>query len=124
MENKKKFEFKKIDGKCAFIMHSDQIERTELVSIEYARNHYTELVNQKNEMMANLGKVSRELENNKVEKDQELEHFIELANNAHKYKKYMDALENQKATMAMVDSINESIDAIEKVLPEVKRAKK
>jgi hypothetical protein len=125
MTTDKKFEFKKLEGgKCAFVMKSADIERTEVVSEEFAKTHYKELITQKTELMNNLGKANRELETNKVEKDNELEHFIELANNAAKYKKYIDAQQNQKAILDMIESIEHSIASIEKVMPEVKRAKK
>jgi hypothetical protein len=74
--------------------------------------------------MENLGKIKRDREHNKVDEDTELEHFIELANNAAKYKKYMDAVQNEKATTDMLEKINESIMAIERVMPEVKRMRK
>jgi hypothetical protein len=121
---KKEFEFKKVDGKFAFIMHSPDIERTEVVTESFAKEHYADLIKQKEEQYANLGALNRQIEKFKVEKDDELEHFIELANKAANYKKYMDTQANHKATLDMIEMIEESMRKVEAVMPEWKRAKK
>lgn len=118
----KKFEFKKEHDKCFFIMHSDDIERTEKVSEEFARNHYKELVKQRQELNTNLDAMNKRLESNKVEKDDELENFIKLADKAAGYKKFMDLQSNHKATLDMLKSITETMETMEKVLPYLKES--
>lgn len=119
------YDFKKTrDGKYAFIMKNDLIERTEVVDEKYVKEHYKELTNQKREYMENLGKINRDLEKFKVEKDPELEHFIELANKAANYAKYMNAQRDQESLLKLIDNTEEGIKHIEAVFPELKRAKK
>jgi len=121
----KRFEFKKVGkDKCAFIMHSDDIERTEVVSEEFAKNHYKNLLEQRNEVIENINKINKDVELNRVEQSDELERFIKNSIDAGKYKKFTDSLQNLKATKEMLDNINNSIEAIQKVMPEVKRMKK
>lgn len=121
----KSFEFKKVGkDKCAFIMHSDDIERTEIVSEEFAKKHYKELLTQRNEIIENIKKVNKEIENNRVEPSVELDKFIQHASIAQKYKKFTDNLQSLKATKDMLENVNNSIVAIEKAMPEVKRMKK
>jgi hypothetical protein len=122
---KKKFEFKKIsEDEYNFIMNSDDIKRVETVKKQFVKDHYKELQHQKQEAMNNLAKVNQQLEANKIEHSPELENFIALANQAGAYKKHMDTLANHSAIIKMLDNISESIESIEKVLPEVKRQKK
>lgn len=116
----KKFEFKKEHDKCFFIMKTDEIERTEKVSEQFARDHYKDLIKQRAELVANIDKMNKDLEANKTENSPELEHFIELANKAGAYKKYMDLQANHKSALEMLDSITESMETIDKVLPYVK----
>lgn len=121
----KKFEFKVLQGdKCAFVMKSDDIERTEVVTKQYAKEHYKDLIRQKGELMNQLSQANKQLEINKVEKNVELERFIEMANLANKYSVYMKAEENHKSIFNMIEGINDSMIKIEKALPEVKRMKK
>lgn len=124
MEQKKEptFEFKKLsENQYEFIMTNDDFTRTELTNKQFVKDHYKELVSQKAEIMANLGAVNKQLEINKIEKDDELQHFIELANKAAVYKKFMDSEKNQKSYIEMLEKINESMKRIEIVIPEVKR---
>jgi len=124
METEKQFEFKKLSGgRCAFVMRSKDIERTEVVSEEFAKEHYKGLRKQKNEVLQQLSQANKSLEANKVDKNEDVEKFIELANLASKYKKYLDASENSKSINKMLDEINQSMIQIEKVMPEVKRMK-
>jgi hypothetical protein len=122
----KKYEFKKVENnKYAFIMNAEDIVRTEVVSKDFAKKHYEELLKQRHDIMENISKMKREIENNKFDGDeQELERFIVLANAANKYNKYKDAVNNLKASEDMVSSINESIVNIENVITELKRVKK
>lgn len=118
------FEFLKEGNKYVFVMKAEDIERREYVDKQYVLSHYNELEQQRNAMHENIKKINKELENNKVEKDDELEKFIAMANNAAKYKKYLDAQDNLKATLDMLERINESIKLIELKVPEAKRQKK
>lgn len=118
----KKFEFKKEHDKCFFIMTSDEIKRTEEVSEQFARDHYKDLVRQRKEFNVNLEKLNADLKANTIEKDDELEKFIALANKAAGYKKYMDLQSNHKATLDMLSSITESMETMEKTLPYLKEA--
>jgi len=120
----KQFDFKKLDGgKYAFVMISDDIERTEVVSKKFAKEHYEELHKQKKDLMLNLGKTNTDLAANDVHYDAELEHFILLANNAAKYKKYMDLRANQTTLLKMMGEIDTSMANMEKTIPELKRNK-
>ncbi len=128
-ENKKnerpKFEFKKIDNdKYAFVMHSPDIERTEVVSKDYVKQHYVELENQRINMMENLKTANKMIEQTMVEKDDELEQFIALANKAAKYNKYLDSVSKRDSALEMLHNIEESIKLIKTTLPEVERMKK
>jgi len=122
----KKFEFKKLsNNKYAFVMTTDDIERTEIVSKDFAMNHYNELLKQRQELMTNKVKIEKEIDNNKYDGDiEEIEHFMKLADAAGKYNKYKQAVSNKEATEDMVKAINESISAIEHTIPELKRVKK
>jgi hypothetical protein len=122
--NENKLSFKKEDGKCVFILESKDILRKEYVSVEFARSHYTELIQQKKQTMDNLGAINRELKEVSVEKDKELEKFIEMANKAHKYHKMQEAEQKKAAAQEMLEKIELSMKNIENVLPEVKRTKK
>jgi hypothetical protein len=125
MKMEKKFEFKKISSdKYAFTMKSDDIERTEIVNKAFAKSHYEDISHQKVELLNNLSKANKDLEANKVEYDAELERFINLANNAAKYKKYMDATANHRSILDMIENINKSMDSMEKIIPELKRGVK
>ena len=118
----KNFEFNKVDdGHYAFVMKTDDIERTEVVSKQFAKDHYNEIKAQKIEHMRNLSKVNHDLETNNVPKDDELEHFIRLANNAAKYKKFMDAQASRDAIVEMLEGINKSMTLMEQQIPELKR---
>jgi hypothetical protein len=124
-KDKPVFEFKKLaGGKCQFIMKSKDIERVETVSEKYAKDHYNELINQRTQLYEQMKMVNKDLEVNKVDKDIELENFINLVNNAAKYSKFMKAQDNQKGVLDMIDNVNESIKKIEIVYPELTRKKK
>ncbi len=119
------FEFKKLGkGKCAFISKTEDIERTEVVSNEYVKKHYENLKNQKREMIQQGLHLNKQMEINKVEKDEELEKFIETANRAARYNKYFEAFNNKKGVDDMLERINTSLSQIEQVIPELKRMKK
>ena len=120
-----KFEFKKLgNGKCQFIRVMDEILRVETVSEAFAKNYYKDLVTQRAEVQNNLGIVHRQLEQNKIEKDLELEHFIDLNNRAAKYQKHLEAEANLKANLDLLKLIDDSMKPIEFAMPEVKRMKK
>lgn len=121
----KKISFKKIDeNKFAFVLTTTDIERTEVVNKSFVKDHYEDLIRQKQELLNNLGATNKKLEMNKVEKNDELEHFIQLANNAAKYNQYLKTNEDLKVMTDMLENINISVSNIEHVLPEVKRQPK
>jgi hypothetical protein len=122
---KQKYEFKKLSsGKCAFILNTPDIERTEVVSEEYARNQYQKLKDDKNKHLEELQRINKKIKDLNIEKDDELEKFIELANRANKYSEYKKAVDHREGVLSMLGLIEESIKPIEAVLPQVKRMKK
>lgn len=119
---KVKYDFKKISNdKFAFIGVTPNFVRTEECNKQYVKDHYKDMVNQRNELMKNMAQARKMMDDNKVEKDIEMERFIEMANNAAKYKKYLESENNHKAMLDMIENINGSLAQIEKVLPELKR---
>jgi chaperonin cofactor prefoldin len=122
--DKVKYEVYKEDGKVVFQSVTKDLLRKEYVSEDYAREQYRELKKQKENILANISKLNKDIADNKVEKNPELEHFLELANNAAAYKKCMDLQNNLEGSLKMLESIEASIKPIENVLPEVKRMKK
>jgi len=83
MEQKKKFEFKKLnENRYAFIMQSEDILRTEEVDKDYVKVHYGELQKQKQEVLNQLAQANKQLELNNIEYNAELEKFINMANDA------------------------------------------
>ena len=119
------FELKKVaGGKCQLITHTPDLERVETVSEAFVKNMYREMREQKLQVEQQVSKVTKELKDNTVEKDIELEHFIELANAANRYHKMMKAEADLKATLKMLDNITDGMKPIEIAYPEVKRMKK
>jgi vacuolar-type H+-ATPase subunit I/STV1 len=118
----KNFEFKKIDeDHYAFVMKSENIERTEVVKKQFAKDHYKEIAEQKKEYMRNLSKINHDLDLNTIVKDDEMEKFIEMANNAAKYQKFQKLETDKKAILEMIDGINKSMTNMEQTIPELKR---
>jgi hypothetical protein len=119
------FEFKKLgNNKCAFVMHSEDIERTEVVNEEYVKKHYSTLKEQKGEILNQLSQARKTAEQNKVEKSEDIEKFLALVEEAGKYKKYHEAELQQASISKMLTQINLSLEQMEKAMPELKRLKK
>lgn len=120
--NDKKFEFNKIsEDKYSFVMRSEDIERTEVVSKKFAKDHYTEIKDQKADLLKNLATANKLIERGEMVKDAEMDKFLEMANKAAEYKKAVEALSNRDAMLDMLEKITQSMESIEKVIPEVKR---
>jgi hypothetical protein len=119
---KPKFEFNKIDeDHYAFVMRSDDIERTEIVSKQFAKDHYKEIKDQKVDLMKNLATANKLIERGEMVKDAEMDKFLEMANKAAEYKKAVEALESRLAILDMIEKITQSMESIEQKIPEVKR---
>jgi len=121
----KKMEFKKLaNGKCAFLSGNDEVDRTEVVSVEYVKKHYREIADKKNENLNNLQSINKKIKENAVEMDAEMEKFIEMANKANRYAQHQKDLDAREGILKVLGIIEDSMKQIEKVLPEVKRLKK
>jgi hypothetical protein len=127
----KKFELKKInEDKYKYIGHhplDDKgrcLVREETVDKKFIKDHYKATLEHKQQQLNNLAQIQKSLEENHVDKSEEMEHFIEMANYAAKFKKFQDAQANKDATMNILKMLNEEIEIFEKAIPELKRAKK
>lgn len=122
-ENQKnKLEFKKVDNdKCQFISALPEVHRVETVNMDFVKRHIAELRKERKMYLGNLEKINEQLKDNKIEKDAEIEKFIELADKASGYKRYLDATKNRDGVLDILNKIDESIAAIENELPELKQ---
>ena len=117
--------FVKLDkGRYAFVTKGPDFVRTEEFDLKKAKELYIESMNERKTFGENLGKCNRELKNLDVKPDAELEHFIELANRAAKYTKMQELLGQQKYLLDEIEKMGKQCEAIEKLIPEVKRIAK
>lgn len=124
-----KYSIKKVDGKVHMITDmvlpdGDTKQNIVVVSEKFVKEYYANTKKEKEQHMNNIRALNRALERNKVEKDDELEHFILLANKARDYAQHMKDQEALEGELRMIDLIDESLKPIENLFPELKRAKK
>lgn len=118
---------KKDKNRFVFVTHSNDDNATVTAietSLEYAKQHYKQCLEGKQSLLNDLARINKELERNKVDFDNELEHFIELADKAAAYKNAMKMKQNREVIMAQLKMSEQTIKDMELQLPELKRMKK
>lgn len=119
------YEFKKLgNGKVAFITKTDEATTTIETTVERAKNHYKEMIDGKQKLLNDLAKINKDLKDNEVVKNEEMEKFIQMANDANKYHKYQKLLTDRDVLLENLKMSERTIKDVETAMPEVKRMKK
>ena len=128
MTKELKFEFNKIDEHhYAFVMKSEDIHRTEVVSKQYAKDHYKQLKEDIVKYNKALTEADKKLLTSSFVADKELDDLIAMNTRAADYAKKRD--EHNKVSGEkeyLTDAIGKmriNIELMEKALPELKRMK-
>lgn len=123
--SKMKYEFEKLkNGKCVLISYNEDINRRETVSEEFIKEHYRQLLAQKQQRLVELQGVNKRLKETEVVMDAKMDEFIEMTNKEVKYNQHKQAKEAHKGCLQLLDLINASIKPIEDALPHLKRMKR
>lgn len=121
------YEFKKLgNGRVAFITKANDEAKTVTTietTVDRAKEHYKQMISSKKELLSNLSKLNHELKVNEVKENDEMAKFIDMADNAAKYKKYQELVKTRKVMMEQLETADQTIKDVENSLPEVKRMK-
>lgn len=104
----------------------ERVERIDVFDKQFLIESYRAGVEEYNKVSEELKKANKKLKENQYTKEEEddIVKFIELNNKAHKYNEYQKALSQRDNMVDMMKRLSKQKEDIEKVCPEVKRAKK
>lgn len=104
----------------------DRLIRVEEFDKSFLKESYEAGVKEYNDIVEQLKKVNKKIKETEHTPDDvvRIEEFIEMNNKAHKYGEYKKALDQRDAVIELMKRHTKQKEDIERICPELKRAKK
>ena len=114
------------ENKYRLTTHFEHLKRVDEFDKEFLKQSYKGGVEEYNKVIEQLKTVNKKLKETEYTKEEEqaVLEFIELNNKASKYNDYKKAVEQRDVALDMLERLRMQKEDIERVCPELKRAKK
>lgn len=114
----------KEDGRLVLITEYPSGEIVKIVSTkESFKKNYEELISMQAKHRNDLAAAEKKIKETNIEKDVEMEKFMEMANKAAQYAEYQKAVDVKNNVLIILEGLDKQIGKMIKAVPELGRAK-